>query len=157
VDKPCAEADTEVKSNQLNLRQSQVNGSTNFLVDSKICLELQTNSYKQAEKCEVSLFEGFLINSSSSRYRSLEDISYHSASDDTRITEQIFFDEMGLHIFKTENSPLCLFDMKVSPSIFGKRRCSRMLNSNLFKGDSSIPSTLSLVTHAVLKLQVHLT
>jgi hypothetical protein len=52
-------AQTEVKSNKLNVRQSQVIESINFLVDSNIYLGSETNSHKQAGECKVLLFEGF--------------------------------------------------------------------------------------------------
>jgi hypothetical protein len=38
VDKPCAASDTEVKSNKLNFRQSQVIESINNSIESTICL-----------------------------------------------------------------------------------------------------------------------
>jgi hypothetical protein len=43
VDKPCAAADTKVRSTILNGRQSQVVESTNLSIDGKICLNSETN------------------------------------------------------------------------------------------------------------------
>jgi hypothetical protein len=76
VDKPCATTNTEVKSKQLNVRQSHVIESTNLLVDSITCLG-SYNSFKQAEEWKVSPINDSLINSSPDYYRSFEDVSYH--------------------------------------------------------------------------------
>jgi hypothetical protein len=77
IDKPYASADTKVKSNQLNDRQSQVIKNTNFSVDRIICMSSETKISEQAEEQEVSSYSFSLINFSPCHYRNLENISYH--------------------------------------------------------------------------------